>query len=71
MKFFHATTSQRRRRNRIVGIQDSAGVWQEDQGRAEGIILEYFETSFKSDHPTNFEASLGAINTQVTFEMNE
>ena len=54
-----------------MGIQNSDGVWQEDQGRVEGIILEYFETIFKSDHPTNFEASLIAINTQVTTEMNE
>ena len=54
-----------------MGIQNSDGVWQEVQGRVESIILEYFETIFKSDHPTNFEASLIAINTQVTTEMNE
>ena len=54
-----------------MGIQNSDGVWQEDQGRVESIILEYFETIFKSDRPTNFEASLIAINTQVTTEMNE
>ena len=62
-KFFHATASQRHQRNRIVGIQNSEVVWQEDQGRVEGIILGYFKTIFKSDHPTNFEASLSAINT--------
>ena len=48
-KFFHATASQRRRRNRIVGLQDLDGVWQEDQGRIESTILEYFANIFKSD----------------------
>ena len=46
-------------------------MWQEDQGRIEGIILEYFNAIFRADHPTNFEASLSAINTSVTTELNE
>ena len=29
-KFFHATASQRRRQNRIVGLINSDGMWQED-----------------------------------------
>ena len=70
-KFFHATASQRRRQNRIVGLLDSDGVWQEDQGRIEGIVLEYFAAIFKSNFPTSFEASLSAINTRVTPEMND
>lgn len=47
------------------------GVWQEDQGRIENIILEYFVAIFRSDHPTNFEANLSAINTRVTSDMND
>ena len=70
-KFFHATASQRRRQNKIVGLIDSNGVWQEDQGRIEGIVLEYFATIFKLDFPTSFEASLSAINICVTPEMND
>ena len=70
-KFFHATTSQRRRRNRIVGLQDLDGVWQEDQGRIESTILEYFANIFKSDHRSSFEASLNAIDTRVSSKMND
>ena len=70
-KFFHATTSQRRRRNRIIGLQDSDGVWQEDQGCIESTILEYFANIFKSDHRSPFEASLDAIDTRVSSEMND
>lgn len=54
-----------------MGLQDSKGMWQKEQGRIEGIILDYFAAIFKSDHPNNFEASLGAINTQVTPDMND
>ena len=70
-KFFQATASQRRRKNRIVGLKNAEGMWQEDRGRIENIILEYFAAIFRSDCPTNFEASLSAINTQVTPEMND
>ena len=54
-----------------MGLQNLEGVWQEDQGRIEGIIMEYFDSFFKSGHLTNFEASLSAINTRVTTKMNE
>ena len=49
-KFFHATASQRRRKNWIVGLQDLNGVWQEDKEEIEQTILGYFETIYKSDH---------------------
>lgn len=58
-KFFHATASQRHRKNRIMGLQDSEGIWQEEQGRIEGIILDYFAAIFKLDHPTIFLAKQG------------
>ena len=70
-KFFHATTSQRRRRNKIVGIQGADGIWQENQEDIGSTILEYFETIFKIDHPSQFSVSLGAIDQRVTRDMNE
>ena len=69
--FFHATASQRRRRNRIEGLQNANGEWQENQEDVESIILEYFKGIFKSDQPSNFKASLNAINHRVSPEMNE
>lgn len=37
----------------------------------ESIILEYVKGIFKSSQPSNFEASLNAINQRVSPEMNE
>ena len=54
-----------------MGLINSDGVWQEDQGRIEGIVLEYFAGILKSDFPTSFEASLSAINIRVTPKMND
>ena len=59
-KFFHATASQRRRRNKIVGIQGADGMWQEKQEDIESTILGYFESIFMTDHPPQFGTSLGA-----------
>ena len=70
-KFFHATASQRRRKNWIVGLQDLNGVWQEDKEEIERTILGYFENIYKSDQPTCFEASLSSITTRVSTDMNE
>ncbi|XP_075655069.1 uncharacterized protein LOC142625268 [Castanea sativa] len=70
-KFFHAVASQRRRRNKIVGLQSPSGEWQEDQGEIDGIILEYFGNIFKSDQSTNAEFNLEAINHRVSPDMNE
>lgn len=69
-KFFHATANQRRIKNRIVGLQSSNGEWQENQEDIEGTILGYFEAIFKSDQPTNFDASLCAIHHRVSPNMN-
>lgn len=70
-KFFHATASQRHKKNRIVGMQNSNRVWQEDQERIEGIILQYSTAFFKSHHLTNFKVSISAITTPVISNMND
>ena len=69
-EFFHASASQRQRKNRIGGLMDEGGIWQEEQGATEKIILEYFSSIFSSDHPSNFGASLEAVSERVTPEMN-
>nr|XP_023912831.1 uncharacterized protein LOC112024429 [Quercus suber] len=42
-----------------------------DQEGIENIILEYFAKIFKTDNPSNFDASLCAISKWVTQEMNK
>ena len=69
-KFFHATASQRRKRNSILGLMDSSGTWQDDPRSVEGIILSYFASIFKSNQPSNFEESLSAIHPRVTLATN-
>lgn len=64
--FFHVTTTQRRRRNCITGLLDLNGIWQEDPGLMEGIILDYFKSIFKSDNPSTFEACVSTITPKVT-----
>ena len=54
-----------------MGLENPEGVWQEDKEEIERTIVEYFETIFKSDQPTNFEASLSAITSRVSPDMNE
>ena len=49
---------------------DDGGVWQEEIEVGEKIILDYFSTIFCSDQPTNFEASMEAVDKRVTPEMN-
>ena len=69
-KFFHAIASQRRRTNKIEGIEDE-GAWVDSQEDIERVILNYFTNIYSSNHPTSFEASLGAVRQRVTPEMNE
>ena len=68
-KFFHATANQRLKKNKIEGLWDSKGVWQEKQEKVESVILKYFSTIFSIDL-VNFEASLGAMSTWVSTKMN-
>ena len=69
-QIFSRQASQRRKRNGIVGLLDSDGRWQEDPRSIKGIILNYFDSIFKSTHPSDFEASLNAIQPKVTSAMN-
>ncbi|KAL0016440.1 hypothetical protein SO802_003509 [Lithocarpus litseifolius] len=70
-EFFHTTASQRQRKNRIGGLMDEGGVWHEEKGATEKLILEYFSAIFSSDEPVNFDASMEAVDKRVTPEMNK
>ena len=70
-KLFHASASQRRRKNRIDGVMDSEGVWHDEEGETEAIILDYFKNIFKSDCPANFDASLEAVEESISHDMNQ
>lgn len=54
-----------------MGLMDSMGRWQEEHEGIERTILEYFSTMFKIGQPTSYAASLDAIHTTVSQEMND
>ena len=70
-KFFHATTKQRRARNRVTKLRKSAGVWAETEEDIEEVATRYFQTLFTSSDPSDFDESLKYITEKVTPAMNE
>ena len=69
-KFFHATANNRQRKNRIEGICDLEGRWREGGEEVEDVILKYFIEIYSTTFPTEFEASLGAVDRTVSEAMN-
>lgn len=70
-KFFHATTKQRRARNRVTKLRKSNGVWEETQNDIEEVATRYFQTLFTSLDPSDFDDSLKYITEKVTPAMND
>lgn len=70
-KFFHATTKQRRARNRFTRLRKADGVWAETEDDIELVATRYFQTLFTSSDPSEFGESLKYITEKVTPAMNE
>lgn len=70
-KFFHAMASQRQRKNKSEGIMDSYRDWHDSKEATEGIILNYFESIFSSDHLESFAESVGAVEKRISVDMNK
>ena len=68
--FFHAKASSRQRKNLIEGLMDADGVWQEDEGKIEEVVVEYYNNLFTSSSPLDFSELLQAIQPKVTPSMN-
>lgn len=47
-RFFHNYASNRRRKNCIKGLKDMNGVWKEESGDIQEIVVEYFSSLFQS-----------------------
>ena len=70
-KFFHATATQRQRKNRIEGLWGADGMWQEEKERVEEIILEYFEKIYSTEHTSEYEVKVEDVERCITPEMNK
>lgn len=69
-RFFHEKASARHKKNYIEGMMDAGGRWQEDDERIEEIVVDYYNSLFKSNDPTNFTKILEVVTHKVSLDMN-
>ncbi|CAA7045932.1 unnamed protein product [Microthlaspi erraticum] len=70
-KFFHATTKQRRARNRIRKLKRGDGSWAETEEDIERVPTDYFQNLFTSSHPTDFDEALWYVTEKVNPDINQ
>ena len=70
-RFFHTVASQRRQKNRIMGLEDNNRVWQGSDEGIQSIVLNYFSSIYQSGQPSQFSPVTDAIERRVTEEMND
>ena len=63
--------SQRQRINKINGLEDANGVWQDSDEAIQDIISNYFSSIYWSDQPSYFSLVIDAVETKVTAKMND
>ncbi|KAM1028930.1 hypothetical protein EV1_041110 [Malus domestica] len=59
--FFHQSTLQRRRRNKVVKILMEDGVWEENPRRVHQVVNDYFINLFTSSGPRDWGQALECI----------
>ncbi|XP_010682933.1 uncharacterized protein LOC104897695 [Beta vulgaris subsp. vulgaris] len=69
--YFHHKASQRKKRNAIHKLRDSAGVWKTDEKDVSAIISDYFTNIFASSSPANFDDALAGLSPKVPHTANE
>ncbi|XP_010481072.1 PREDICTED: uncharacterized protein LOC104759893 [Camelina sativa] len=70
-KFFHATTKQRRARNRICSIMNKDGALVEMEDGIEYVATQYFQDLFFASSISGVEEVLRPVKTKVTLEVND
>ena len=68
--FFHAKASHWQQHNSILGLYNAEGVWQEDDQRVEGIVVDYFTNIFESNGLSDVSLVVNVIKPVVTDVMN-
>lgn len=71
-KFFHSKASARKRKNRISGLEDEQGIWNEEEEEVERLFCEYFKDIFVTTNPspTQLDAVFIDFPQRVTGEIN-
>ena len=70
-RYFHGQASQRRRRNRIMGLRNNEGVWVEEKEEVVSNLVGYYENIFTSSQPTHIEEAVTHVPQVITTSMNE
>ena len=70
-RFFHQSTLQRRRRNKVVALKDSEGGWVENPRQVRNVIDVHFRKLFTSDGSRDWGGLLDCVSSKVSREMNE
>jgi len=69
-KYFHSRATRRYRRNKVEGIRDEEGNWQEKQHDISTVLVDYFKTLFSSCEPNGSQDVLSCIPTIINDDMN-
>ncbi|KAL0006539.1 hypothetical protein SO802_008041 [Lithocarpus litseifolius] len=70
-KYFHQRASQRRRKNRIHGVEDQNGEWCTCERCIAIVAEQYFQGLFTTANPVNLETVLDSVEKVVTRTMNK
>lgn len=68
--FFHASCTERRRKNRIGSLKTESGGWVENEVEKRSFITNHFSQFFRSSGNQNTQRLLDCVDNKVTSEMN-
>ena len=69
-KYFHSQATQRHRKNKILGIKDEIGTWQDQPTEIAVVLVNYFQELFSSTRLNSTSSVLDQVQPVITSEMN-
>lgn len=69
-KFFHRRACNRKAKNKIKGLTNTHGKWQDDNHKLKEIVLNYFGDMFQSRTSKGGQEVIATIDRRVTTDMN-
>lgn len=69
-RFFHATTVQRRKRNKILKMKDADGAWLENEDDIAGAFMDFYRGLFAPSAVSNCDALLEFVDSVISDEDN-
>ena len=69
-RYFHCRATQRNKRNLILGLEDEAVVWVEEEEVLGKVVEDYFQDMFTSSNPSQFDEILVGLQPVIIAEMS-